>query len=325
MLRGRGAGGALWGTTAAVTIGVVFGLGRSLRGVSAEGGADVGFLKSALGAGLPLLCVTAGEWAYQGVDRLVLGFYQGKAVVGTYGIAHSLASAVLIVGGTLNLVFLPAALQARREDAAGLPRFFEESLRLVAVLLGVFVVGACLLSRWGVTLVAGAAHADAARVLPLVVLGYCGLTLLQFLRLVPMVVEGRTGAVAAGYLTIAALTVFADFVLVPRAGMMGAALAGLLAQAVGVIVMGEIGRSRLPAWRWWRPLTRPLAATVLVAPAALYFSLPAAASIPRAALAGAVGIAAFGVVARLTAAVTGGDWRWLAARVASAPSRVRTP
>jgi O-antigen/teichoic acid export membrane protein len=225
----------------------------------------------------------------------------------------------------VNLVVFPAALHVRHEDGARLPRLLDESLRLVAALLGLFVVGACLLSRWGVALIAGAAHVDAAHVLPLIVLGYCGLTLIQFLRLVPMVVERRTAGVAGSYLAIALATVLLDLVLIPRAGTTGAALAGLSAQAAGVILIGEVGRRSLPAWRWWRPLTGPFAATVLVAPAALLFSVPGAASFPRAILSAALWIAGYGAAARLTGALTGQDLRWLSTLWASARNRVRTP
>jgi O-antigen/teichoic acid export membrane protein len=313
LVRGFGVGGVLWGVTAALTIGVVLGMARSLRALGAGTGLDSSFLKAALATGLPLLCVSAAEWSVQTADRFFLAHYHGQAVVGSYGIAHSLASAALLVAATVNLVCFPAALHLWHEERGRLVHFLDESLRMVGVLLGMFVTGTCLLARWAMTLIAGRAYIDAAIVLPLVILGYCGVTLIQLLRFVPMVVERRTSPVAARYLGIAAINLFLNVLLVPRFGMKGAALAGLLAQLAGLALVGEVARRGLPSFLWWRPLLRPLLATALVAPAALAVSLPPGASFGRMIAAAGVCAGVYLAVAALLGAITREDWKLLRA------------
>jgi O-antigen/teichoic acid export membrane protein len=311
LVHGFGVGGVLWGSTAALTIGVVFALARSLKDLGAGPGLDLPFLKAALATGLPMLFVSAAEWSVQTADRFILAHYHGQAVVGSYGIAHSLASAALLVAATVNLVCFPAALHLWHVDSGRLVRFLDESLRLVSLLLGLFVTGTCLLARWAVTLIAGRAYIDAAIVLPLVILGYGGVTLIQFLRFVPMVVERRTAPVAARYVAIAAINLFLAFLLIPRFGMKGAALAGLLAQLAGLALVGEVARRGLASFLWWRPLLRPLLTTALVAPAALRFSVSPAAPVRETIAAAVVSAAVYLGVAAITGAVTGDDWKRL--------------
>ena len=313
LIVGFGVQGVLWGAAGALAVGVAAALVRSLAALGARAeGPDHLFLKAALAAGLPMLCVTAGEWSVLTADRFVLAHTHGEAEVGSYGIAHAAASATLLVAATVNLVFFPAALHLWHREADRLDRFLAECLRLVGTLLGLFVVGACLLARWGMTLLAGPAYLDAAAVLPLLVLGYCAATLIQLLRFVPMVVERRTADVAGCYLAIAVLDVVLCLVLVPRHAMKGAALAGLLAQAVGLVLVGTVARRSLPPLRWWRPLAGPLAATALVAPVALFFfSVPPGAAVGRAIAPAASLIAAYVVVAYLVGALNAGDWKRL--------------
>ena len=311
LLFGFGVRGVLWGVAGALAAGVIAALVRSLAALGARVGPDLHFLKAALAAGLPMLCVSAGEWAVLSADRFVLAHYHGEAEVGSYGIAHAVASSTLLVAATVNLVCFPAALQLWHQEAGRLDRFLSECLRLVAVLLGLFVASACLLGRWGMTLLAGPAYLDAAAVLPVLVVGYSGVTLIQLLRFVPMVVERRTTDVAGCYLAIAAIDIALSFVLIPRSAMKGAALAGLLAQAVGLVLVGTVARRSLPPLRWWRPLAGPVTATALVAPVALFFSVPPGAPILRMIAAAAASTAAYVVLAYLVGALNGGDWRRL--------------
>jgi O-antigen/teichoic acid export membrane protein len=321
LVHGFGVGGVLWGATAVLAIGVVLGLARSLRDLGAGTGLDRPFLKAALATGLPMLCVSAAEWSVQTADRFVLAHYHGQAAVGSYGIAHSLASAALLVAATVNLVCFPAALHLWHEESGRLVRFLDESLRLVGVLLGLFVTGTCLLARWAVTLIAGRAYVDAGIVLPLVILGYCGVTVIQLLRFVPMVVERRTAPVAARYVAIAAINLFLAFLLIPRFGMKGAALAGLVAQLAGLALVGEVARRGLPSFRWWRPLLRPLLATALVAPASLRFSVPPGAPVGQTIVAAVVSAVIYLGVAAVVGAVTSVDWRGLRALLTASRER----
>jgi O-antigen/teichoic acid export membrane protein len=220
----------------------------------------------------------------------------------------------------VNLVCFPAALHLWYHEAGRLDRFLEESLRLVAVLLGLFVTCACVLARWGVTLLAGPAYLSAAGVLPLLVVGYSAATLIQLLRFVPMVVERRTGRIAVCYLAIAAIDIVLSLVLIPRHAMTGAALAGLVAQAAGLVLVGAVARRSLPALRWWQPLARPLAATAIAAPAALFVSVPPGASLREMLAAATACAAAYVALSHLAGALDSGDWKRLRGLLAPSAS-----
>jgi O-antigen/teichoic acid export membrane protein len=309
--KGFGPSGVLWAAGGMVGVGIAVALSRTFRDLGCRGGFDRAFLAGALVVGLPGLPIALGQWMLQAADTLFLAHYHGEAVVGTYGVAYSLASVVLLVLGALNFVLFPSAASLWAQGPERLALFVLRALRLTVLALGLFVGGACLLSPWGVALLAGTRYAGAATVLPLIVASWSAYTLMQVLQKVPMVVGRNTASLAWCYVGTALLNLALNFALIPRWGMEGAAVATLVSYLAGVVVMGELARRWLPALRWWGALARPAALIIALGAAGLALRVPASAGLLRAVASVAVLVVLYPLLAKAAGAFTDDDWRLL--------------
>ncbi len=247
---GWGPGGLLWGLAVATVAAAAVAIRRSMAIVGHGGGADLAFVGSALAIGVPTVLLTTAQWIVQSADRFFLAHYGGAAVVGIYGLGYSVASAVLAVAAALNLLFVPVSANLLRSAPSRLVRFVEESFRIVVVVLGLCVAGACVLGGPVMARLGGASYAAAGRLLPMMVTSYALLTLTQLLQWVPMTITRSVRPVMAGYGVAAVLNLALDLALIPVLGMQGAVLAATAAYAVGVVLMGAAARRALPGWRW---------------------------------------------------------------------------
>jgi len=307
--RGFGPAGVLWAAGAMTGVGILAAIAGTLREFGCRGGLDRGFLASALAIGLPALPIGVSQWVLQALDNLFLAHYHGQATVGTYGVAYSLASIVLLVLGGLNFVLFPTAAALWAQGPERLRQFIERSLRLTLVALGLFVAGACLLSDWGVRVLAGSRYGEAATVLPLIVASWAAFTLIQILQKVALVVDQNTAALSRCYLATAALNVMLNFLMIPRWALKGAALATLVSYLAGVVLMGRIARRSLPTLRVWRALARPAALILVFALGGLGLRASPLAG-PLQAVSSAAGlVVAYLLLARAARALTGEDWR----------------
>ncbi len=311
--RGFGPAGVLWAGGIMTGMGILAAVTLTLREMEGGGRPDWGFLASALAIGLPALPIGLSQWVLQAVDNLFLAHYHGQAAVGTYGVAYSLASIVLLVLGALNFVLFPTAASLWAQGPDPLRRFIERLLRLTLAALGLFVAGACLLSPWGVRVLAGSRYQDAAAVLPILVASWAAFTLIQILQKVALVVEQRTAPVARCYLLAAAVNLALNFLLIPRWAIRGAALATLISYLAGMVMMGRIARRSLPSLRPWQAVARPGALILAFTVGALALRIAPLAS-PLQALASALGLVGlYFLAARAAAVFSGDDWRVLKA------------
>ncbi len=244
---GRGPGGLLWATGIVMTVGALVAVRRSRALVGSAGGRDAAFLRRALAIGLPMLAITTAYTLVQSVDRFFLAHYQGAAAVGVYSIGYTVASAVLALAATVNLVFLPVAVKLLHGPPARLLSFIQESIRFLILALGLCVAGAFLCGAPAVRALAGPAYEEAGRLLPYMVLGYSLFTLGQLLQWVPMAVTRRVRGVVASHSAAAVLNIVLGAMLIPRHGMAGAAVASVASYATGVALMALVARASVPA------------------------------------------------------------------------------
>jgi O-antigen/teichoic acid export membrane protein len=299
---GFGAAGLLWGTGIVMAAGAAAGVRRSLAVTGRAPGWDRAFLLRALSIGLPMLVITTAYTMVQSADRFFLAYHRGAAEVGIYSIGYTVASGVLALAATVNLVFLPVAVKLLQDAPARLVTFIEESMRFLLLALGLCVAGAFLVGAPVVRALAGSSYAPAGELLPYMVIGYSLFTVGQLLQWIPMAVTRQVRGVVASHLAVAALNVGLAAALVPRHGMAGAALASVASYAAGVVLMGLVARGAVPGLRF-RSTLRALALAVTVALACRAARLPAEASVVAAVVAAGALVAAYAAAGLAVGAV----------------------
>jgi O-antigen/teichoic acid export membrane protein len=320
---GVGPGGLLWGLAAMTVVGAVASLDRTRRLCPPAGGMDWGFVRAALGVGLPMALIATAQWVVQSADRFFLVHYQGPAAVGVYSLGYSVASAVLALAATLNLVFLPVAAALLRSAPDRLVRLLEECVRLAVAVLGMCVAGAFVLGRPVMRWLGGPPYAAAGEVLPWMVTGYALFTLVQLLQWVPMAVSRRVRAVVAVHAVTAVSNLALDATLVPGMGMHGAVAAAVGAYALGAVLMALIARRALPGWRW-RSAVPALVLAAAGAVAGSMARLPGSAGMADMAAAGVAVVVLYAGLGLVVRAVRDEDFALLRSALETGARRLRS-
>jgi O-antigen/teichoic acid export membrane protein len=289
---GGGPGGLLWGTAIVMIAGALAAVRRSRALTGPAAGRDPAFLRRALGIGLPMLAITTAYTLVQSADRFFLARYQGPAAVGVYSIGYTVASAVLALAATVNLVFLPVAVKLLSGPPARLTAFIQESLRFLILALGLCVSGAFLCGAPAVRALAGPAYDMAGRLLPYMVIAYSLFTIGQLLQWVPMAVTRRVRGVVASHSAVAALNIVLGAVLIPHHGMWGAVAASVASYATGAVLMAVVARSTVRSLRV-APTLRAIALVVIASLACSRVPLAPSASIAAAMAAAVVLVIAY--------------------------------
>lgn len=234
-------------TAANVALGVTFALGwnMGLQGivlgilVGESAGSVVRFLlvRPYLGAhgewaslapllrfGIPFVPASIANWVFVGMDRVAVSRYLPIDSLGSYGLAATLVGPFTILTLAVGQVWVPRISQLHAQAPQAASRLTERGLRASLLLYGLAAMTVGTLAPWIIPAVGGAAFQEGASVLPLLVTGAAfggvslfaatGLTLSKRTRGVPVV------TVAAALINVLLL-----IVLVPRVGLIGAAVA----------------------------------------------------------------------------------------------------
>jgi O-antigen/teichoic acid export membrane protein len=210
---------------------------------------------AALRIGLPLVPHAASGWSLQLADRIILASLVSVTSLGVYTLGANLALPVLVILQGLNLGFLPT--YARAHSDHGVIASLRRAVNLqVAVTLAV----GCAVSLLGAPFVNIFAndYSGAGVLIPWISLGYVILGLYFIPMNVISMVIGRTGFVWTLTLTAAAINIGAIYLLVPRYGIIGAAIAsavGYLALLILVSIYSRLFETRADIdWRTVAPL-----------------------------------------------------------------------
>jgi len=213
-------------------------------------------MRSMLAFGLPLVLAGVGSMIVQVADRPILGRLAGLSAAGLYGNCYKLGIFMMLLVGMFDQAWKPFVLE--RADHPDVDALIARVLTYFAVA----AAGAFLLIAFFVEAAVKAplvlghplfhpAYWDGLVIVPVVTLGYL-FNGLYFVMLAPLMIDKRTGAVGAATWIGAGVNLAANFIAIPRWGMMGAAWAtcgAYAAMAVSVWALGQ-GRRRVPyEWR----------------------------------------------------------------------------
>jgi O-antigen/teichoic acid export membrane protein len=196
--------------------------------------------------------VALAGWALTLIDRVILARYVSLADVGFYGIANRVAYLLFLVVGGFGAAWGPFILRLHQENES---EAREARGRVLHVWVAGLVVVAAFLSGLApelVEVIAGRTFLPAADIIPVLVLSLV-LIGTGTITGTTLMIAKRSGelAVSAGIAT--ATNVAACFVLIPRYGVQGAAVATLLSSVVSAGVMYWRAQVRLEApFQWAR-------------------------------------------------------------------------
>ncbi len=208
----------------------------------------------ALSYGAPFLVWAVSMQLLNVADRYVIQGFAGLQQVGIYSAIYNLSNAgVMALTNPVLLAFAPRIFQ-RAGAASSLAsnvevrQLTESSLQLLLIIGSPLLVWSALLHREFVTLVLGARYAETTLVFPLVV---GGILVWQFAQILQKGFEtaGQTRALGSSIVSAVGVNLLLNFILVPRLGIIGAALAtvGAYTWYAGLIAVRVVkyGRPRI--------------------------------------------------------------------------------
>jgi O-antigen/teichoic acid export membrane protein len=225
-----------------------------------------------LAFGIP---VVLSGFTYQIVnygDRYFITFFMGIGSLGMYAAAYAVGSLTIVLPTTIDYVMYPAvAAEWNAGRLVEATRRVDLMLRWLVVLLVPILAVLAVLVRPIMVTVATAESGAAAPVAFLVALGFAifcvGVVGERLLAL-----ANRTRTVTAIYATLALVNVGLNLILIPRLGLIGAALATLASLALYSVLTLAIARTHcqfhFPISVFWRSLVAGVVAAVVAFPLA---------------------------------------------------------
>lgn len=233
----------------------------SLRQLRRPSGLDATERKAVFLVGLPGIVTAPVYWIVASSDRWFLQAFTDAGVVGIYSVACTFGLLGMMINSALLAIWLPEATRVHESGAQDSDRQLTILMSRLMALMAIVCLGICALGpdllRW---LTSPRFH-GAAQVVPLLAAGvffygcyHLARTSLYLQR--NLGVDARISAMGA------VLSLLANYFLVPRFGMVGAATVQCLSFAALALMVFGVAQRRHPLPL---PVTRLLAGIVLLA------------------------------------------------------------
>lgn len=190
-------------------------------------------LKASFAYSLPLVPHSLASWAMGLVDRVLLNRFRDAAEVGVYSIGGQVGNIINILTGAVNQAFVPWFFQQFESGAEGKARIARISGALVSG-YSACALAVSLFAPEVLSVLVTAEFREAWRVVPFIAFSFV-FGGIYYVFVNPLFVR-RTPLVPLVTLSSAALGVACNWILIPRFGMLGAAVSSLLSMAASSVV-----------------------------------------------------------------------------------------
>ncbi len=190
--------------------------------------------KKMLHYAVPLIPAVVSWWVIDVIDRYFLRVYSTTAEIGLYEIGYSIAAAVALGTAAFQQAWIPFALSI--QNVAEARRVYASTLLAYAWVGTVCCVGASLFAPEALRLLTTKSYYDASSVVPFIAFSYFFLGA-GYITSLGALVKKKTISMGVAVTAAAGINIILNFVLVPRYGKDGAAIATLLSYAVFPVYM----------------------------------------------------------------------------------------
>ncbi len=203
---------------------------------------QIGILKRALRYSLPLVPAAIAGWLLDRGDRFLLNAFLGPREVGIYSAQYALASLASVMMLPLQITLVPKVAQLWPRDRELARRYLDGSMKVLVATSVPFVAICTACAPQLLTALANEEVAFHSRITVTAV--GVGATLWAATILQSLVFYSTGSTAKVGFVTAVAagLNLGTNFLLIPRAGLVGAALATTLSYAGAFALMTMLAR-----------------------------------------------------------------------------------
>ena len=205
-----------------------------------------GLLPKLVQFGLPLVPAGFAVWGLNWLDRIFLVNYTDLSAVGRYSLAYSLGYlGIQVIANPIWTMYPTAAAEHwNHGDREGVQRYFERTAGAMLLLVAPIIAFTAVAGKPILQLLAPPSFGSAAPVISVVMAGYLLLMLSAYYETAMGLVYKQWLSTVATVIALAS-NVALNFALIPRFGIIGAAVATGVAFAVQLIfsmlVIGRLG------------------------------------------------------------------------------------
>ena len=197
------------------------------------------FLKFSLIISFPLIFHGLGNQILNQLDRVMIDKFMTKTDVALYSFGYSLGLIIQVVLMALNTAWIPWYFEAKKKDMLGLNKVIQSYL-----VVGLYLTLGYLSIFPEVTMIMGRLDYGSSKLfIPMIVLSY----FFSFLYTFPVNIQfyqANTKFIPIGTVFAAVVNFIANWVLIPRMGIMGAAVATVLSY-LALLVLHHMVTKRL--------------------------------------------------------------------------------
>jgi len=228
-------------------------------------------LREFLKYGVPLSAASVGSTTLIMADRFMIGYIVGAQAVGVYAAGYRVAQmSIILLAELVMLAAYPIVIQLFEKSVESDTRVLLENLiGMYVVILVPFVFIVAILSKDIADLMLGPAFRDAFFIFPWIAAGaFCsGLTMYVSK---PFELRERTHFLLYLIAAASGLNIVMNLLLIPRYGIIGAAIASVLAYAIYLISSWFLS-TRIFTWKWpWQTVAKALLSAMAMALAVYY-------------------------------------------------------
>jgi O-antigen/teichoic acid export membrane protein len=198
------------------------------------------------------------------VDTAMLAAFKPESAVGNYGVAYRLFEATLFLSWSVGASVYPVMARLSRATTPPLGFVFQSSLKLGAALTLPLAVGASLAGHELVRLLFGPEYQPAEHALLLLAPTFF-LYPLCYLTGGMLLAQSRQRAMTIAYGAVAAENILANFALIPKWSLSGAAAGTTISQALLAVPLLVAAQRTSGGIDWLRVLSGPAVASVVAA------------------------------------------------------------
>jgi O-antigen/teichoic acid export membrane protein len=194
-------------------------------------------LREMLAFALPLIPAAIAVWFINLADRYFLQYYSTTSEVGLYQVGYSIAMLAALVTGAFQQAWNPFFLSVHKNERA--KEIYGTALLAYLWVMCALCTLISLVAPEILRIFTRPAYYGASTVVPFLAFSYVMLGLTDIARVGPTLAK-KTKPIGSAVAWAAALNMLLNFVLIPRWGKEGAAIATLMAQAT------------VPVYLFWR-------------------------------------------------------------------------
>ncbi len=237
-------------------------------------------------------------------DSVLLNIFHGDAVTGYYNAAYNLVFATAFISNAINTALYPTLSRQVTHDPAALPHMYGRVLRYLLLIGLSIAVGASFLADRLVPFLFGAGYAPSIMALRIVI-WVVPLMFSSELLGYAVIIGGQERRVVRSVLVSTGLNVAVNLALVPRYGLLAAAIMTVITELVLVSQYLWILRTQLRHVNWEYTFMRPATAALLMGGLVLLLR-----DLPVLVVVG-VGVAAYSILLLALRVVGSDEWNFL--------------